>query len=292
MAEQKSTDLYDNPYKFNGKELDTETNLYYYGARYYHPRTSVWLSVDPMAEKYAGLSPYSFCANNPIAFMDYEGADWDPSNVEGTMAYGLFVNTQVGRRLKEIYTNGSLSKHTLRINQKDIGAKSGSTRISIINKDKAPVGIGSAGVNDISKDSRIFIEISVDDSKTVDDALTIGHEAFLHVEKQVEQIDRILKNPKISPEKKAEMIRKVYNDGFIRNPQTDQLIKSGPGDVDHAKILNKSNPSYESYKSQLFNILDPKGRNQLDKSIKQSFNQYYKDAWIRWQAKVGEYENR
>ena len=51
-----------SPYKFNGKELDEETGWYYYGARYYDPRISVWLSVDPLAEKYPTLSPYIYTA--------------------------------------------------------------------------------------------------------------------------------------------------------------------------------------------------------------------------------------
>lgn len=39
------------PYLFNGKELDSETGLYYYGARYYDPKTSLWLNVDPLAKE-------------------------------------------------------------------------------------------------------------------------------------------------------------------------------------------------------------------------------------------------
>jgi RHS repeat-associated protein len=51
MVEQMSG-VYDNPYKFNAKELDSETSLYYYGARYYNPRLSIWYGVDPLAAKY------------------------------------------------------------------------------------------------------------------------------------------------------------------------------------------------------------------------------------------------
>lgn len=40
------------PYRFTGKELDEVTGLYYYGARYYDPRTSVWQSPDPILDKY------------------------------------------------------------------------------------------------------------------------------------------------------------------------------------------------------------------------------------------------
>ena len=45
-------------YKFNAKELDSETGNYYYGARYYDPKVSVWLSVDPLAQKCGSLSLY------------------------------------------------------------------------------------------------------------------------------------------------------------------------------------------------------------------------------------------
>jgi RHS repeat-associated protein len=40
---------YATPYRFNAKELDEETGLYYYGARYYDPRVSMWWGVDPLA---------------------------------------------------------------------------------------------------------------------------------------------------------------------------------------------------------------------------------------------------
>ncbi|MGB6092438.1 MAG: RHS repeat-associated core domain-containing protein [Moheibacter sp.] len=62
-----------SPYKFNGKELDEETGWYYYGARYYDPRISVWLSVDPLAEKYPSISPYAYVANNPVNAIDPDG---------------------------------------------------------------------------------------------------------------------------------------------------------------------------------------------------------------------------
>ncbi len=71
VEEHKSSN--NSPYKFNGKELDEETGLYYYGARYYDPRVSVWLSVDPLAEKAPGWSPYSYTFNNPISFFDPDG---------------------------------------------------------------------------------------------------------------------------------------------------------------------------------------------------------------------------
>jgi len=61
------------PYKFNAKELDEETGLYYYGARYYDPRTGIWISVDPLAEKFAGVGSYVYCYDNPIKYVDPDG---------------------------------------------------------------------------------------------------------------------------------------------------------------------------------------------------------------------------
>jgi RHS repeat-associated protein len=75
MAEQLGSNYYNTPYKFNGKELDEETGLYYYGARYYDPRVSIWLSVDPLAEKYPNVSPYVYCFNNPVLYVDPDGRD-------------------------------------------------------------------------------------------------------------------------------------------------------------------------------------------------------------------------
>jgi RHS repeat-associated protein len=78
LMEQSSND-YNNPYLYNGKELDAATGLYYYGARYLDPRTSVWLSVDPLAEKMPSWSPYAYGFNNPIRFADPDGRapfDW------------------------------------------------------------------------------------------------------------------------------------------------------------------------------------------------------------------------
>ncbi|WP_267402126.1 MULTISPECIES: RHS repeat-associated core domain-containing protein [unclassified Chryseobacterium] len=74
MAEQM-IGIYDNPYKFNAKELDSETGLYYYGARYYNPRLSIWYGVDPLAEKYQDWNPYVYTFQNPIKYIDPNGME-------------------------------------------------------------------------------------------------------------------------------------------------------------------------------------------------------------------------
>ena len=63
---------------FSAKEKDTETGYSYFGSRYYSSDLSIWLSVDPMSAKYPSLSPYVYCANNPIKLVDPNGEDiWE-----------------------------------------------------------------------------------------------------------------------------------------------------------------------------------------------------------------------
>ena len=64
------------PYKFNGKQFDEETGLYYYGARYINPVTSLWYGVDPLAEKYLMTGAYVYCGDNPIVLKDPDGRGW------------------------------------------------------------------------------------------------------------------------------------------------------------------------------------------------------------------------
>src|SRR5690606_13015623 len=99
-----------SPYKFNGKELDEDTGWYYYGARYYDPRISVWLSVDPLAsydpilniEHYIdgqhnggvfnakNLNVYGYCYQAPINYFDPNGKQNFATG--GSTALGVWAN--------------------------------------------------------------------------------------------------------------------------------------------------------------------------------------------------------
>ena len=79
-------EIADNQYSLNGyfassstgKEKDSETGFYYFGARYYDPTLSgLFLSVDPMADQYPSLSPYAYCAWNPVKIVDPDGREID-----------------------------------------------------------------------------------------------------------------------------------------------------------------------------------------------------------------------
>ena len=67
-----------HPFVSTGKERDEETGFGYFGARYMdHELMTMWLSVDPMADKYPSISPYAYCAWNPVKLVDPDGREID-----------------------------------------------------------------------------------------------------------------------------------------------------------------------------------------------------------------------
>ena len=74
MHQYKAQGTFDSPYRFNGKELDQETGLAYYGARYYDNKVGVWMSVDPPLVTET-LDSYVFTGSNPVLFIDPDGQD-------------------------------------------------------------------------------------------------------------------------------------------------------------------------------------------------------------------------
>ena len=67
-----------NRYRYNGKEEQLLFSTPYsdYGARQYSSASARWLTLDPLANKYYGISPYAFCANNPVNYLDLDGKRW------------------------------------------------------------------------------------------------------------------------------------------------------------------------------------------------------------------------
>lgn len=119
IEEHSNTDR--TPYLFSGKELDEETGLYYFGARYYDPRISIWQSVDPMADKYPAWSPYNYTLNNPIILSDPDGNSPISVLAKMLLKQGLkagikkFAKEQIEARLKQY-----MSKNLLKQFAKDL----------------------------------------------------------------------------------------------------------------------------------------------------------------------------
>ena len=120
----------DMPYKFNGKEMDAETGLYYYGARYMNPMASIWYGVDALTEKYPTMAGMIYCMNNPVRLVDPDGndsyytknGDYIGSNNKKSDLIYIVSSYRLIRRLrngKEFYSFGG--KKTLE--ESDLSAK-------------------------------------------------------------------------------------------------------------------------------------------------------------------------
>ena len=86
------------PYKYNGKEFETMhgRNAYDYGARFYDPLLPTWDRMDPLCEKYYHISPYAYCANDPVNFIDLEGKEvinaFDQNDESVKIATKVFID--------------------------------------------------------------------------------------------------------------------------------------------------------------------------------------------------------
>ena len=95
-------------YTFSAKERDSETGLSYFGSRYYSSDLSIWLSVDPMASKYPSLSPYAYCADNPVKLVDPDGEEiWIPGvDEKGNVTYTAEKGDNHDSFIKQFDTQG------------------------------------------------------------------------------------------------------------------------------------------------------------------------------------------
>ena len=95
-------------YKYNGKELDRMHGLdwYDYGARNYDPVILQWDRPDLLADKYHPVSPYVYCVDNPVRFIDIDGMDWYQS--ETSLYYTWFPGSGFRNGYRHIGGKGSV----------------------------------------------------------------------------------------------------------------------------------------------------------------------------------------
>ena len=75
FMDERNSSYYHSDFLFSGKEVDEETGLSYFGARYLDSHKNIWLSPDPMQLKYPHVSSYAYCAGNPLTFIDLWGKE-------------------------------------------------------------------------------------------------------------------------------------------------------------------------------------------------------------------------
>ena len=153
---EERNNTWNTPYLFNAKEYDEEIGMYYYGARYYEPRISLWMSTDPLHENYPNISSYVYCINNPIKLVDPNGAETHVAqNEDGT--YRVIGGVLNKDRNIYVYSKDKNGNYTIR--GKSIGISSSTT--SFYNSDKQKWAIGSIiDARDKSGDNFLYNLIS------------------------------------------------------------------------------------------------------------------------------------
>ena len=94
------------PYKYNGKELDRTHGLdwYDYGARNYDAFLPIFTSLDPLCEKYYHISPYVYCANNPMRFIDPDGRYFTDKSIDVLKEFMSYLQkqlSQIGKKMNK-----------------------------------------------------------------------------------------------------------------------------------------------------------------------------------------------
>ncbi len=101
FVEQTSNAPYNTPYKLSGKKKDEETGYSYFGARYLNSDISIWLSVDPMADKYPNISPYAYCNWNPVILVDPDGREIEGVTYDKKTKEYTFTDAAIKRGSKD-----------------------------------------------------------------------------------------------------------------------------------------------------------------------------------------------
>ena len=179
-------------YSFNAKELDEETGMYYYEARYMAP--PVFISRDPLFEKYPTFSPYAYCANNPVKYVDPDGRDWY-QNAEGKPIYDKNVNenTQLGKG--EFYIGRTANWFGFTEQDRDF-LYHGDEKGNVTRKDLSVKILGkrnTEGINNVEGQNASSIETNktpwMDIAKTqIGVAEATGHNDGVQVEKYLKSV--------------------------------------------------------------------------------------------------------
>ena len=142
---EERNNVWNTPYLFNAKEFDEETGMYYYGARYYEPRLSLWMSTDPLGEKNPHLSPYNFVSNNPLNRIDPWGlTDYEVDGETRTIQDGhnnlrMTVGNADFAKLQKAFGESMNSYESLMNN---LSVKNGYTTSGIYRDNESSIGYG------------------------------------------------------------------------------------------------------------------------------------------------------
>ncbi len=261
-------------YKYNGKEHEEELgiNSYDYGARSYMPDLGRWKSIDPHADSYFSITPYSSFANNPISFVDPTGEDilfwqwkkdteltsggtweqvaYDQLDKETQKGIENFAKTESGKAFFSSFANkgdklgsvefeetGEYANHNLNFQEENTGNREGHTPDPINRNVFGPMQEGKTN-------SYIDFYFRADTKMTnisINMPETIGHELFGHLDQYLDDYVKAF-------EKSGSTGANTVYSNYLKNNSSGQ---------DHFRLAGGDVKKYNTFISQLKSILNP-----------------------------------
>lgn len=237
-AEQQVTD---NRYRYNGKEDQAFVGIPYsdYGARMYDPCLVVWHGVDPLAANYYSISPYVFCADNPIHYVDDDGRKLNPSSAKlkphlkrimsttktGQRQFDKMVNNQSDITIE--YVNGYHPKKRTIYGETAIKSHFKDSNTGEIVGGRVVITLYVQAINDRAK------ELNIKASES--EAVTLAEEVEHTEAENIKLADKETKEENEKKEKKPDYNGMKYEEKEserLAHQQRDALLR---------EILNKDN---------------------------------------------------
>ena len=244
------------PYKYNGKELDTQNDLnwYDYGARHYDAALGRWFVVDPLAEKYYSWNSYAYCKNNPINRIDIDGKDDYMINNKGWISIRQKTNTNTDR----VFSGGDNNSY---ITINDI-----SLLPSMLKAQNRPQNHHSAfgKTTNIQDAAKLFL-FAAENSDV---------EWKMDVYKDQEEVTAIVitdhNEMSVENGQWAKKVTKTNGDKYIDiHSHPNESGKQEASDADRKNINSKNNAIYLKHNKTLYEY-DKQGTNTLGERIKNS----------------------
>ena len=269
-----------NAYKFSGKEKQEMTGWGDHGARMLDGER--WFMPDPLAEKFYAWSPYSYCFNNPIKFLDIDGREVVVSKkLQSSPAYDIYSHTPMANSMFDKFNTGAMTAHKLSF---DITPERSSFFGAYVISGDTRTSIRDVTAQQLTGDYRFEFDVSLATSLTGSGsgATSLGHEVFLHGENIINDIQNLIEKG-VTGEKLAKELRNLSTQGEIMHNGNRIRPDTGYGGADHAKVVTGKDKRFQEYmKEAKAAAPDENTRNAIQNHYDNQKKWYENDQWIQW----------